>query len=162
VEVTGGHWEVRADRQRMSLALGNLVGNAVKFTPRGGTVRVATWSRDAETGVTVADDGPGVAEADLPHLFDRFYRADSARAGQTGGSGLGLAICQEVARAHGGRVRVESELGVGSRFLLALPAWRALPTEDEPASTLAGAHAGPGEGTTPYAEGTERGRQKRR
>jgi heavy metal sensor kinase len=165
VDVAGDHWDVRADRQRLSLALVNLVGNAVKFTPRGGAVRVETWSQDTETGVTVVDNGPGVAAQDLPHLFDRFYRADSARGGQTDGSGLGLAICQEVARAHGGHVRVETELGVGSCFVLALPAWRGLPREDEAASTLAGAHAGPGERdaeTESYAEETARGRPKRR
>ena len=133
--VTGEPWEVRADRQRIQLALGNLIGNAIKFNDAGGVVRVETWRRQGEIGVTVIDDGPGIAAADREHLFDRFYRVQTTR-GQVAGSGLGLSICQEVITAHGGRVWVDSEFGQGSAFSLALPAWRALPTEDRPTSVV--------------------------
>jgi signal transduction histidine kinase len=131
LDVIGDPLEVRADRQRIQLALGNLIGNAIKFTGVGGVVQIETWSREGEIGVTVTDNGPGISEHDRDHLFDRFYRVQSAR-GTIDGSGLGLSICREVVAAHGGRVWVESELGVGSAFSMALPAWRALPTEDQP------------------------------
>ena len=82
-------------------------------------MRVETWSRQGEIGVTVTDDGPGVSADDRDHLFDRFYRVQSTR-GKVGGSGLGLSICQEVMTAHGGRVWVESEFGQGSAFSIGL------------------------------------------
>jgi heavy metal sensor kinase len=137
VDVVGDPWEVRADRLRMHLALGNLIGNAIKFTDAGGVVRVEAWRRGNEIGVTVTDDGPGVSAHDRDHLFDRFYRVQSTRGGNAGGSGLGLSICREVLTAHGGRVWVDSELGEGSAFSMALPGWRALPTEDGEASSTA-------------------------
>jgi len=127
LDVEGGGSEAQADPQRLHQALTNLIVNAIKFTPPGGAVRVTSWRRDGEVGVTVADDGPGVPAADREHLFDRFYRVDSARGRDVGGSGLGLAICREIAVAHGGRVWVESEEGRGSAFSLALPGRRALP-----------------------------------
>jgi signal transduction histidine kinase len=82
---------------------------------------VTAWQADGEVGVTVADDGPGIPEDARAHVFDRFYRVDRARGRDAGGSGLGLAICSEIARAHGGRVSIESEEGKGSAFSLALP-----------------------------------------
>jgi heavy metal sensor kinase len=131
LETSGPSCEVRADRHRMHLALVNLIGNAVKFTGPGASVRAETWTRHGETGVTVTDDGPGISPADRQRLFDRFYRADRARGEGIEGSGLGLAICLEIARAHGGRIWVESEPGEGSSFHLALPRWRALSSEDD-------------------------------
>jgi two-component system, OmpR family, sensor histidine kinase MprB len=106
---------VHASRARLTRAVGNLLDNAVKWSPPEGTVEVVV--RDGE--VTVRDHGPGIAQADLPHVFDRFYRAPSARG--LPGSGLGLAIVKHVADAHGGTVRAEPAEGGGTVLRLALP-----------------------------------------
>lgn len=98
----------------------NLVENALAYTPAGGSVTISVDSAGGECRLTVADTGVGIAPDDLPRLFDRFYRADKARA-NTGGSGLGLSIVQSIVTAHGGQVAVESELGQGSRFTVTLP-----------------------------------------
>jgi two-component system OmpR family sensor kinase len=121
LEVSGESCEAEADPQRLRQALGNLIDNAIKFTPRGGEVRVSAWAREHEVGVTVADDGPGIPEEARARVFDRFYRVDASRARNAGGSGLGLAICREIARAHGGRVWVDGREGGGSAFSIALP-----------------------------------------
>ena len=121
---------VQADPPRLNQALTNLIENAIKFTPHGGEVRVSTWCRAGEVGITVADTGPGISPEDREHLFDRFYRVDSARGRGVGGSGLGLAICREIALAHGGHIWVDSERGRGSAFSLALPSWRSLGSEN--------------------------------
>jgi two-component system, OmpR family, sensor kinase len=119
---TGGESStVHADPQRLHLALTNLIDNAIKFTPPGGEVQVTAWRTEREAGVTVADNGPGIPADAQAHLFERFFRADAARVRGPGGSGLGLAICGEVARAHGGRVSIESEKGRGSAFSFTLP-----------------------------------------
>jgi signal transduction histidine kinase len=110
---------VQADRDRVLQVLGNLLGNALKFTPEGGTVRIEVEREDGSVRISVADSGPGIAEADLPHVFDRFWQARRARAG---GAGLGLAIARGIVVAHGGEMRVESELGRGSTFHFTLPA----------------------------------------
>jgi two-component system sensor histidine kinase BaeS len=119
--VAGGAAPVLADPVRLRQALGNLVANALRYTPPGGTVAVRV--DHTATGVTfaVADTGTGIEAEHLPHLFDRFYRADVSRSRETGGSGLGLAIVRHLAEAHGGRVSVESTVGVGSTFTLVLP-----------------------------------------
>ncbi len=120
---------VTADRERIRQVVANFVDNAVTHSHTGGEVKVDAWRGDGEVGVSVADEGVGIASDALPHVFERFYRVDSARVRDSGGSGLGLAICQEIAAAHGGRVWVESEPGHGSRFSLALPA---LPNAEHP------------------------------
>ena len=117
-----GEWcQAYADPQRLHQAISNFIENAIKFAHPGGHVRVTSWSTDHEVGVTVTDDGPGIPAEASKHIFERFYRVDSARGRDSGGSGLGLAICREIAGAHGGRVWVESEVGSGSAFTLALP-----------------------------------------
>jgi two-component system, OmpR family, sensor kinase len=102
----------------------NLVGNAIKYTPDGGVVRVQVVRQGNEARVTVVDTGPGIAPEHLPHLFERFYRADRSRARDTGGVGLGLSIAAEAAAQLGGRLTVESEVGQGSQFSLILPVAR--------------------------------------
>jgi heavy metal sensor kinase len=121
LEVEGERCAAKVDPERLHQALTNLVENAIKFSPPGGTVCVTAWCRNDEAGVTVTDEGPGIPAGARSRIFDRFYRVDSARGREAGGSGLGLAICREIADAHGGRVWVESEEGRGSAFSLALP-----------------------------------------
>jgi signal transduction histidine kinase len=113
--------ETEADPERLRQVLTNLLDNAIAFTPRGGVVRVEEWARGGDVGVTVTDDGPGIPPEARPRVFDRFYRVDPSRAREGGGTGLGLAICSEIARAHGGRVWVESVDDHGSAFSIALP-----------------------------------------
>jgi heavy metal sensor kinase len=113
--------EVLADGPRFELVITNLVDNAIKYTGAGGSVRVVVWRDRHEAGITVHDTGPGIGADALPHLFDRFYRADASRSRADGGSGLGLSICKEIITAHGGRLWASSELGHGSSFTLAMP-----------------------------------------
>jgi two-component system sensor histidine kinase MprB len=108
------HSTVQADPVLLDRAISNLLDNAVKYGPEGSTVRVAV----ARGAVTVADEGPGIAGDDLPHVFDRFYRSASARSKP--GAGLGLAIVREAAEAHGGQATAESS-SAGARFRLVLP-----------------------------------------
>lgn len=98
-----------------------LLDNALKYTGAGGEVSVRLASRNGEAILTVSDSGIGISASDLPHLFDRFWRADKVRSRQEGGSGLGLSIAQKIAEQSGGQIRVESEVGSGSRFVVTLP-----------------------------------------
>jgi signal transduction histidine kinase len=99
-----------------------LLDNAIKYTPAGGTITVSACQRGSQVQIAVTDDGPGIAAEHLPHLFERFYRVDSARGRQDGGgSGLGLAIAQEIVTAHDGEIKVASELGRGTVFTVSLP-----------------------------------------
>ncbi len=99
----------------------NLLQNAVRYSPEGQTVRVSVGRVDRDAVVTVSDSGCGIDAADLPHIFEPFFRADPARARDTGGSGLGLAIVEQIVRAHGGRIDVSSVPDHGSTFAVVLP-----------------------------------------
>jgi two-component system phosphate regulon sensor histidine kinase PhoR len=112
---------VLADRDRLAQVLTNLLDNAIKFTPNDGRIAVGWRAMNGEVEVSVADTGPGIAASDLPHIFDRFYKADRARPAIPGGSGLGLAITKHIIEAHGGRIRVASAPGVGTTFTFTLP-----------------------------------------
>ena len=114
---------VPVDRSRIRQLLLNLLTNAVKYTPRGGSVRVQLGQSDGRVKLSVADTGVGIAPGDLPHIFDRFWRADSARTrtGERSGAGLGLAICKWIAEAHGGQIDVASRPGRGTTFTVTLP-----------------------------------------
>jgi two-component system sensor histidine kinase BaeS len=111
---------VRADPTRLRQALGNLVSNALRHTPAGGTVTVAVTGHADGAEFTVTDTGTGIAAEHLPHVFDRFYRADPSRSRATGGSGLGLAIAKHLVAAHDGELSVTSTLGNGSTFTIRL------------------------------------------
>jgi two-component system sensor histidine kinase BaeS len=102
----------------------NIATNAVAYSPPGSTVRIQVARQREEAVVAVRDDGCGIGPDDLPHIFEPFYRADPARARETGGTGLGLAIADQIVRAHGGLIHVSSELGRGSVFTIALPVGR--------------------------------------
>ncbi|HML68286.1 MAG TPA: ATP-binding protein [Clostridia bacterium] len=112
---------VFADRDKIGQILINLLHNALKFTPAGGTVSVETSMKDDRAALIAKDTGCGIAPEHLPFIFERFYRADPSRARTTGGSGIGLAIALAIAKAHGGEILVESTLGFGSAFTLILP-----------------------------------------
>jgi len=99
----------------------NLLDNAVKYTPAGGSVAVRSYRHDGKFIVEICDTGIGIAAEEIPRIFDRFYRVDPSRNQEAGGSGLGLSIAQWVARSHGGRLEVESTLGSGSVFRVILP-----------------------------------------
>ncbi len=113
------------DPQHVAQALNVLVENSVLYTPEGGEVIVSTGEQEAEGRVwataTVADTGMGIPEEELPHIFDRFFRGDEPRSMQISGTGLGLAIVKEIVGLHGGRVTVESQVGVGTTFTVWLP-----------------------------------------
>jgi two-component system phosphate regulon sensor histidine kinase PhoR len=145
-EIEQGKTLVAADSKQIARVLVNLLHNAIKFTPSGGTVVIGTRSQDGSEGKTqsffVRDTGTGISPADLPRIFERFYKvnrarskADFKRSGnlvsggsweswESGGSGLGLAIARHVVEAHGGRIKAESTLGQGSTFTFTLPVTR--------------------------------------
>ena len=112
------------DRGRVGQAAAILLDNAVKYTPRGGRVTATVRQKDGRVEMEVADTGIGIPDEQLPHVFERFYRADDARARgglSAGGAGLGLAIARQIAGAHGGSIEAESAPGKGSTFTLRLP-----------------------------------------
>jgi signal transduction histidine kinase len=112
---------IRGDRERLAQLLDNLVSNAVKFTPEGGKVAIRASNGGSKVRVEVADTGVGIPNDELECLFERFYRASTARASETPGTGLGLAISQSIAEAHGTQIDVASTLGEGTTFSVELP-----------------------------------------
>jgi signal transduction histidine kinase len=119
VELSERAARVHGDIALVERALANLIENALRHTPDGGCVRVVAASDVDQVRIEVCDTGTGIAEADLPHVFDRFYRKDEGRG--SGGLGLGLAIAQKIAELHGTRLSVASKVDCGTRFTLALP-----------------------------------------
>ncbi len=113
--------EVVGDPDRLGQLVTNLLTNAIYYNREGGEVTVSVRREDATAILSVADTGAGIAAEDLPHIFERFYRADKARGTAEGRTGLGLAICQAVVQAHGGTIEVSSEPGAGTTFLVKLP-----------------------------------------
>jgi signal transduction histidine kinase len=118
VRSTVGDAAVRADAERLQQALGNLLGNAIKFTPRGGRVTLDASPADGAVRFTVADTGRGIAAEHLPHVFDRFWQVRETR---RGGAGLGLAIVKGIVEAHGGTIGVESVPNEGTTFWIEIP-----------------------------------------
>lgn len=112
---------ITGDKQRLSVLLNNLIGNAVKYTPEGGQVNVKLEALEHGVQITVRDNGIGIAPEDQEHVFDKFYRAADDAVQMKTGTGLGLALAREVARLHGGEIRLESQVGEGSTFTVTLP-----------------------------------------
>jgi signal transduction histidine kinase len=112
---------VTGDRDALKRAVANLLENAVRLAPAGSRIRLATGSEGDRAWIAVADEGPGISPEDQPHVFDRFWRADKARSRADGGTGLGLAIVRQIAESHGGHIRLQSKVGVGSSFVIWLP-----------------------------------------
>ncbi len=113
--------EIQADPSRLKQVVVNLLDNAIKYTPEGGNVSISVMRRDDHAVLAVADSGLGISADDLPHVFERFYRADKARSRQMGGTGLGLSIVRSICLAHGGQITVNSTEGRGSLFRVELP-----------------------------------------
>jgi two-component system phosphate regulon sensor histidine kinase PhoR len=112
---------VSADADRLAQVLTNLVDNALKYTPEGGRVDVRVAAANGDVEVLVNDSGRGIRPEDLPHVFERFYRADRSRTRDSGGTGLGLAIAKHIVEAHGGRISVSSQPNEGTTFKVTLP-----------------------------------------
>ena len=124
-EVAASVDPVMLDGGKIGRVLANLVGNALRHTPPSGAVRVEVSRPGDEVLVRVSDTGEGIPAADLPHIFERFYRGDKSRNRATGGAGLGLAIAKGIVEAHGGRIWAESTMGAGACFAFVLPDRRA-------------------------------------
>jgi two-component system phosphate regulon sensor histidine kinase PhoR len=124
LEVVAGDGAFRADLRKLALALSNLVDNALKYGKEGGRVTLSGRIEGNTCLLEVADDGPGISPEHLPRIFERFYRVDKGRSRELGGTGLGLSITKHIVDSHGGTIRAESRIGVGTRFLLRLPVAR--------------------------------------
>lgn len=112
---------VNLDPDRMQQTIGIVISNALRYTPPQGSITVAAKTDRARVTIEVADTGSGIAPEDLPHVFDRFYRADKSRARESGGSGLGLAIAKSIVEAHGGSIVARSKTGQGTTLQISLP-----------------------------------------
>jgi len=113
---------VSADDGRIRQLISNLLDNAIKYSPRGSGVTITLGRKANDVVLTIADEGCGISSEHLPHVFDRFYRADAARSRATAGFGLGLAICRTIVEAHGGNIEIESEPGRSTKVICTLPA----------------------------------------
>jgi len=121
VDLPDAPLRIRHDPQRIGQVVANLVGNAIKFTGRGGSVRVVLLPSESGARIVVNDTGVGIDPTELPHVFERFYRGSQANEARGSGSGLGLAIVRSIVDMHGGTIVVESRVGEGSRFTVELP-----------------------------------------
>jgi two-component system, OmpR family, phosphate regulon sensor histidine kinase PhoR len=119
--VHGEHVTLRADVRKLTLAMSNLLDNAIKYGKEGGRITLAGRAEERACLLEVADDGPGIPSEHLPRIFERFYRVDQGRSRDLGGTGLGLSIAKHIVESHRGTIRAESRLGVGTRFLIRIP-----------------------------------------
>ena len=110
-----------ADEDALTQVFGNLIENAVKYGKDGERVMIGARDREDSVEFFVQDFGPGISSEHVDRIFERFYRVDKARSNDSGGTGLGLAIAKHIVMAHGGTIRVESELGSGATFIFTLP-----------------------------------------
>ena len=130
IEVAAGLPKVRADRARVEQVLLNLIHNAIKFTPAGGTITISGWIEGDSLAVSVKDTGVGITEDEVPRIFERFYKTDKAR--RSDGTGLGLAIAKHIVQAHGGMIGVASKIGEGAMFTFTLPLVPQVPETSTP------------------------------
>jgi len=124
IKIVLNQWEkiqIHLDQDKIHQALTNIIHNAVKYTESGGKVEVSLFKKGQYAVIKISDNGIGIAEENLSYIFERFYRADSARSRQTGGSGLGLSISQQIISLHQGRIEVESTVNEGTTFYVVLP-----------------------------------------
>ena len=121
VNVPADSPQINGDEQRLNQVLFNLISNALRHTPSGGTITTIGEIKEDRVVIKVQDTGSGIPPEDLPHVFERFYRADRSRARTSGGSGLGLTIAKQIVEAHDGQIWVQSWLGAGSTFAFSLP-----------------------------------------
>lgn len=112
---------IYADETKIQQVIYNLVENAIKYTPKGGYINVSLYREYGFAVFKVTDDGPGIPSGDVSHIFERFYRVEKARSRGSGGTGLGLSIVSQMVKLHGGKISVNSEVGVGSQFIVELP-----------------------------------------
>jgi signal transduction histidine kinase len=122
IETSSDLPQVEVDPGRMAQVLENLVNNALRYTPEGGRIVLSAEANTSTIKLHVQDNGVGITPEDLPYVFDRFYRSEKSRPRQGTESGLGLAIAKSIVEAHGGSLWVESALGEGTTFTIALPA----------------------------------------
>lgn len=115
------HCSIEADRGMIKQVMRILLDNAVKYTPKGGTITMGVRRDACGCTLTMQDNGPGISKEELPKIFDRFYRSDSARKAESGGHGLGLSIARIIVIAHGGKLNVRSKVGAGTTFSITLP-----------------------------------------
>jgi signal transduction histidine kinase len=114
--------QVNGDHDRIKQVFLNLISNAISYTPKNGKVDISLEKVDGQAKVTISDSGPGISEADLPHIFERFYRGDKSRTHTaTSGFGLGLSIAKMITEKLGGKIEVESKVGVGTKFIVYFP-----------------------------------------
>lgn len=123
---------IQADEQKMRQLFGNLINNAIKYSPDGGAITIGIESADDLLRIRIQDEGIGIPRHALPELFSKFYRVDNSDSRKIGGTGLGLAICQEIVRAHEGMIHVDSTEGAGSSFTVELPIIQESPTALSP------------------------------
>ena len=121
IHVDGNDMDITADKDRFSQVVINIIANALKYTPANGRVDITAASDGDLAVITIKDSGQGIPEEDLPYIFERFYRADKSRNRLTGGSGIGLSIAKAIVEAHGGKVEVHSQVGIGSEFIISIP-----------------------------------------
>jgi signal transduction histidine kinase len=124
--------EVVWDQERMNEVIGNLLSNAFKFTGRGGSVELLVEDGQGTVELLVRDTGAGIPPEQMPHIFEKFYQADNQRSAAQGGTGLGLAIAKQIVVAHGGTISVDSTLGEGTTFMIALPVTAGEPIASTP------------------------------
>ncbi|HEY9152601.1 MAG TPA: ATP-binding protein [Anaerolineales bacterium] len=125
-DADAGLADVNADSHRLIQVFGNLLDNALRYTPSGGRIKLSARSVSDGIEFRIQDSGPGISEADLPHIFDRFYRGDKSRNRQDGGSGLGLAISKSIIEAHEGQIWAESAVDQGTTIVFVLPMFKNL------------------------------------
>jgi two-component system sensor histidine kinase BaeS len=124
ISATGTDTVIDFDETRIRQIISNLIENALTYTPNGGSISVEIIGDHADIKILVTDSGTGISEADLPRIFDQFYRADQSRNRATGGAGLGLTIVKRLVEVHGGEISVRSDTTSGTTFRILLPASR--------------------------------------